>query len=112
MSRTLTTQKLNILHAEDREDVFESCKKSIERAFEKGGMPIPMIENVVFCNSIFRRIMEFQRENKVFDILLLDLELLDKSEYNGINAIESIVEASPHTKIFVLSGNKIGRAHV
>lgn len=111
MSRTLTTQKLNILHAEDREDVFESCKKSIERAFEKGGMPIPMIENVVFCNSIFRRIMEFQRENKVFDILLLDLELLDKSEYNGINAIESIVEASPHTKIFVLSGKIYDRLY-
>ncbi len=111
MPRTLTTKKLNILHAEDNKSIFESCKNSVLRAFQESGMQTPVIENVIYCNGIFRRMIEFQMENKVFDILLLDLELLDKSEYNGINAIEEIVKLSPHTKIFVLSGNIYDRLY-
>ncbi|KAI4446436.1 3',5'-cyclic adenosine monophosphate phosphodiesterase CpdA [Eubacterium plexicaudatum ASF492] len=37
-------------------------------------------------------------------MLLLDLELKDKCDFNGLNAIDDIKRASPHTKIFVLSG--------
>lgn len=105
MARSLATKKLNILHAEDKNSVFESCRRSILQAFDRQNLPEPMIENVAFCNSIFRRILEMQKENKVYDVLLLDIELLDKSEYNGVNAIGEIRDLSPHTKIFVLSGN-------
>lgn len=111
MSRSLASKQLNILHAEDDKTVFESCKKSILDAFNKKMLPTPMIENVTYCNSIFRKIIEYQTNNKVYDVLLLDLELLDKSEYNGVNAINEIQKLSPHTKIFVLSGNIYDRLY-
>lgn len=101
----LATKKLNILHAEDDKNVFESCRQSILKAFDKAVLPEPIIENVSFCGAIYLRIIEMKKEKKVYDVLLLDLELADKSEYNGINAIDSIIDISPHTKIFVLSGN-------
>lgn len=56
--RSLATKQLNILHAEDKEAVFESCKGSIRQTFDKQNLPEPMIENVTYCNSIFRRILE------------------------------------------------------
>lgn len=65
----------------------------------------PIIENIEFGNGIFRKIMQLKEEKEVYDILLLDLELLDKSVYSGINAIKDVNTFSPHTKIFVLSGN-------
>lgn len=111
MARTLASKQLNILHAEDDENVFESCRKSIQRAFDTATLPEPVIDHVSYCNSIFRKILELRQENKVYDILLLDLELLDKSEYNGINAINEIKDISPHTKIFVLSGNIYDRLY-
>lgn len=105
MPNSLATKKLNILHAEDNKAVFESCRDSIRRAFDGAGLPEPEIENVPFCNSVVRRILEMQKENKVYDIILLDIELEDKSDYNGVKAANDIKEISPHTKIFVLSGN-------
>lgn len=101
---SLSSKKLHILHAEDNKEVFESCKESILSAFDKKALPEPVIENIEHGNGIFRKIMELKEEKEVYDILLLDLELLDKSEYNGINAIIDVNKFSPHTKIFVLSG--------
>jgi len=97
--------KLHILHAEDNKEVFESCKASIMEAFDRSTMPNPDIKNVAYCSAIFWEIDELQRQNEVYDILLLDLELIDKSEYNGLVAVEKIRSISPHTKIVVLSGN-------
>lgn len=105
MPRSLATKQLNILHAEDNTNVFESCKIRILNAFNRENLPEPMIENVRYCYGIFHKILEYKKHNKVYDILLLDLELLDSSEYNGVNAINEIKDISPHTKIFVLSGN-------
>ena len=111
MPRSLASKQLNILHAEDDENVFESCRKSILSAFDRQTLPEPVIDHVSYCNSIYRRIIELQKENKVYDVLLLDLELLDKSDYNGVNAISEIRDISPHTKIFVLSGNIYDRLY-
>lgn len=105
MARSLATKQLNILHAEDDKRVFESCRESILKAFDRAALIEPVIENVTFGSSIFRRMIEMKSENKVYDVLLLDLDLADRSECNGINAIKNIIATSPHTKIFVLSGN-------
>ncbi len=103
--RLALKQQLNILHAEDRQEVYESCKEDILRAFDKAVLPPPVIENVMFCDSIFRRILEMQNNNMVYDILLLDIELKDKDVFNGVKAIDDVRSASPHTKILVMSGN-------
>ncbi len=103
MSR-LASKRLNILHAEDNRDVFESCKKSILKVFERETLPEPEIKNVAYCHEIFTEIMKSKDESSVYDILLLDIELLDKEALNGVNAINMIRRHSPHTKIFVLSG--------
>ncbi len=102
---SLSSKKLHILHAEDNKSVFQSCRESILSAFDKKALLEPVIENTEFGNGIFRKIMQLKEEKEVYDILLLDLELLDKSECNGINVIKDINRLSPHTKIFVLSGN-------
>lgn len=111
MPKTLASKQLNILHAEDDNHVFESCKDSVIAAFQKAMLPEPIIDHVTFCNEIFRKMLRFQSEKKVYDILLLDLELMDKSEYNGVNAINEIKKLSPHTQIFVLSGNIYEQAY-
>ncbi len=105
MPNTLGNKTLHILHAEDKKDIFKSCKESIVNSFYKEMLPEPLVQNERYCNGIFRRIMEMKKLGKVYDILLLDLELLDKSDYNGVKAIKSIREMSPHTNIIVLSGN-------
>lgn len=111
MPRTLASKHLNILHAEDNDAIFESCRNSILAAFNKAMLPEPVIDHVTYCNGIFREILNLKMENKVYDILLLDLELMDKSEYNGVNAIGDIKKISPHTRIFVLSGNIYDRLY-
>lgn len=104
MPKSIALKRLNILHAEDIETVFESCRKSILNTFERENLSEPRIENVRYCNAIFVEIIKAKKEGKVYDILLLDIELLDKETFNGVNAIDMIREQSPHTKIFVLSG--------
>ncbi len=104
MPRAFAPKRLNILHAEDKREVFESCKKSILNAFERENLPEPEIKNVVYCHEIFTEIMLAEDKGRVYDILLLDIELLDKERFNGVNAINMIRKHSPHTKIFVLSG--------
>lgn len=104
MPKSIALKPLNILHAEDIVSVFESCRKSILNIFERENLPEPQVENVRYCNAIFTEILRAKQEGKVYDILLLDIELLDKKEFNGVNAIDMIREFSPHTKIFVLSG--------
>lgn len=104
MPNSIAPKQLNILHAEDVREVFESCRKSILNTFERENLREPEIENVVYCNGIFVEILKARDEGKVYDILLLDIELLDKDSFNGVNAIDMIRKNSPHTKIFVLSG--------
>lgn len=97
--------QLNILHAEDRPEVYESCKEDILKAFDQANLPAPVIENVPYCDTIFRRIVQMQDNHMVYDILLLDIELKDKEVFNGVKAINDVKNQSPHTKILVLSGN-------
>lgn len=104
MFRPNTIKQLRILHAEDDKKVFESCRNSILQAFERAVLPEPAIDHVTHAGSVFKNIVELKNKNKVYDVMLLDIELKDKSEYNGLKAINDISVISPHTKIFVLSG--------
>ncbi len=98
------TKQVNILHAEDDESIFESCRNSILHIFDRAVLPAPIIEHVSYTGSVYQKILQLQEKGKVYDVLLLDIELKDKFDYNGLNAIEDIRRVSPHTKIFVLSG--------
>ena len=97
-------RQLNILHAEDDDNVFESCRNSIRDTFERQVLAEPVIDHVSYTGSVFRKIIQYQEKNKVYDVLLLDIELKDKFDFNGLNAIDEIRNVSPHTKIIVLSG--------
>lgn len=104
MPKTLSTKILNILHAEDNPEVFESCRNSILHTFEREMLPQPNIEHVSYGNRVFEKIYSMNNRNKVYDVMLLDIELLDKAEYNGLIEIVEIKDLTPSTKIFVLSG--------
>ena len=98
------TKQLNILHAEDEQNIFESCRSSILNTFDRAVLPEPVIHHVYYTGDVFRYMMQSQKMGKVYDVLLLDMELKDKSDFNGLNAIDDIKKVSPHTKIIVLSG--------
>lgn len=97
-------KQLNILHAEDDPHVFESCRNSIMQAFDRKMLPEPVIDHVDRAGFVFRNIVQLQNKDKVYDVLLLDIELKDQYDFNGLTAIDDIRDVSPHTKIIVLSG--------
>ncbi|KAI4446435.1 hypothetical protein C823_000953 [Eubacterium plexicaudatum ASF492] len=58
------TKQLNILHAEDDQNVFESCRNSILRTFDRAVLPEPRLIMFPILAVYFRKSYNFRKKIK------------------------------------------------